>query len=288
MLLHAENFERIPIFGQKMARDLHARADEVVAAQESHDPDVSIIIRARNEAGTLEKLLRDIETQEFTGNVQKIVVDSGSADSTRAVAHRYGAEVVPIQPDDFSYPRALNRGYEAAGNPFVFSFVGHSLLSNIHTLRTAARWADTESFAGAYGISLPGGNATRTERVGALMLGVGAFLSTPANRVNEDAMGLMASNCCVVAKAAWEDVGGYDESYGAGGEDGALAREFLRNGLSVIREPALSVFHTHGLGPVNALKQLMAWRAMSEPRPFDQTELFNRRPDLSGGDYSTE
>jgi GT2 family glycosyltransferase len=86
----------------------------------------------------------------------------------------------------------------------------------------------------------------------------------------------MGANALVVNREAWSEVGGFDEAYGAGGEDGALGRAFLTAGHEVAFEPALAVHHTHGLGPINSLRQLWNWFHMGEPRDFKVADLSYR------------
>jgi glycosyltransferase involved in cell wall biosynthesis len=46
--------------------------------------------------------------------VEVILVDSGSTDATAAIAAQYGAKIVHIQPDEFTFGRSLNLGLAAA------------------------------------------------------------------------------------------------------------------------------------------------------------------------------
>ena len=85
----------------------------------------------------------------------------------------------------------------------------------------------------------------------------------------------------MIAKAAWEELGRFDERYETGGEDTALARSMLKDGMGIVQEPALSVHHSHGLGLSDSLKQLIhQQQTLRAPRQFKREELFERRPDL--------
>ena len=273
----------MPIIGERLNAALAARAGEVAtAAAGKDDPYVSVLIRSKHNPEALDGLLQDVvQGQEYEQNrLQLVLVDTDTTADTRALARTYGATLVPMRQADFSYPRALNAGFAAADHPYVFSFVDHSRLSNRQTLRVATRWHDTPAFAGAYGVALPDANATKTEWAGAVLLGVPKVLGAAALRATKPAMGLMAANCSLVAKEAWTAVGHYDETYGAGGEDGDFGKRLLAAGGVVIRDPALSVHHTHGLGPVNGFKQFLAWSRMGKPAPFDRSKLESYRPDL--------
>lgn len=282
LLLHEEALYRTPYYGARMAASLTLRATTVLNATDGRsDPNISVVIRTKNDEQNLELLFEDIEAQKerFFGEIETIVVDTESTDRTVQVAKSHGAEVVPIRQKDFSYPYSLNRGFEATSHPYVFSFVGHSNLSNVCTFSSVKAHTADGNLGGAYGTSLPNKNATIWERTGAVLLKAPNVLKQSV-QVAEDALGLMATNCCVVVRDAWEDVGGFDEMYGAGGEDGALGRAFLAQGYHVYIEPLLSVYHTHGLGPIGSLKQLLYWRSLTEPRPFDAAQLRSYRPEL--------
>jgi glycosyltransferase involved in cell wall biosynthesis len=90
----------------------------------SQTPVCSIIIRAYNEAEHIGKLLMGIQAQTVK-DVQIILVDSGSSDDTVAIARQYPVEVVNIRPEDFSFGRSLNTGFEHAKGEFVVMASAH-------------------------------------------------------------------------------------------------------------------------------------------------------------------
>ncbi len=73
----------------------------------------SLVVRAFNEEHHIGQLLEGVRRQTVT-DVQVILVDSGSTDATAAIAAEYGATVVHIQPEDFTFGRSLNIGVDAA------------------------------------------------------------------------------------------------------------------------------------------------------------------------------
>ena len=54
-----------------------------------------------------------------------ILVDSGSTDATVAIANRYPVKVISIQPEDFTFGRALNLGIENAAGEFIIIASAH-------------------------------------------------------------------------------------------------------------------------------------------------------------------
>jgi rhamnosyltransferase len=85
----------------------------------------SIAIRAYNESQHLGRLLTGI-AQQTCQDVETILVDSGSRDDTVAIARSFGAKIVHISPEDFTFGRALNRGIEAATREQVVIASAHA------------------------------------------------------------------------------------------------------------------------------------------------------------------
>ena len=78
----------------------------------------SLVIRAYNEARHLPRLLAGV-TQQTLKDVEIILVDSGSTDETVKIAESYGAKIVHLQPQEFTFGRSLNLGLQAATRELV-------------------------------------------------------------------------------------------------------------------------------------------------------------------------
>jgi glycosyltransferase involved in cell wall biosynthesis len=86
---------------------------------------VSIIIRAKNEEVPIARVLKTICGQTSVRLHEVIIVDSGSTDSTVAVARRFGATIVHIAPQQFTYGYALNFGIRHSSGEIVCSLSAH-------------------------------------------------------------------------------------------------------------------------------------------------------------------
>jgi glycosyltransferase involved in cell wall biosynthesis len=84
----------------------------------------SIVVRAYNEEEHIGRLLEGIRNQTVR-NVQVLLVDSGSTDATISIAVRYGAEVVHVHPEEFTFGRSLNLGIAAATRDLVVIASAH-------------------------------------------------------------------------------------------------------------------------------------------------------------------
>jgi len=86
----------------------------------------SIIIRAHNEERHIGRLLDGIKRQQTNGiAIETIVVDSGSTDSTVAIASMMGARICSITKAEFTFGHALNVGCQAASGDFLLFASAH-------------------------------------------------------------------------------------------------------------------------------------------------------------------
>jgi glycosyltransferase involved in cell wall biosynthesis len=84
----------------------------------------SIVIRAYNEEKHIGRLLEGINHQTVN-DVEIILVDSGSTDRTVSVAESFGARIVTISSDEFTFGRSLNFGVQAARRESVVIASAH-------------------------------------------------------------------------------------------------------------------------------------------------------------------
>jgi rhamnosyltransferase len=84
----------------------------------------SVAIRCYNEERHIGRLLTGI-MQQTLGEVETIVVDSGSADATLSIASRYPVRILHIRPEDFSFGRSLNMACEAATGKLIVIASAH-------------------------------------------------------------------------------------------------------------------------------------------------------------------
>ncbi|EUA10929.1 glycosyl transferase 2 family protein [Mycobacterium kansasii 732] len=284
-LLHPDLIGLIPFGGSLTTRLLNRRIEETLIDDPARDPRLSVVVRVFNEAAKLEKLFEDIDNQQFSSEIEVVVVDNGSSDRSPEVAKHYGAELVRLAQRDFTYPKSLNLGVQAASHAVVFVTVAHVRLSSRHNLHAGARhFSKNKDVAGAYGVVLPNEGASFVERFGALT-GMNQWLARPARPARRTGPGLLSATGAMISKSAWQELGGFDDRYQAGGEDTALGKSMLKSGYHIIQEPALTVHHSHGLGLKDSVKQgIHQLQILGEPKEFDRKKLLARRPDLRAGE----
>lgn len=86
------------------------------------DLPLSIVVRTLNAAPQFRELLAGLPRRKED---QLIVVDSGSTDGTLEIARGAGAEIVELEPRQFSYGRSLNVGFARARHPWVLALSSH-------------------------------------------------------------------------------------------------------------------------------------------------------------------
>lgn len=85
---------------------------------------ISVVIRAKNQAATLEFLLKNLDARYSEDIDEIIVIDNLSTDNSEQIATENNASFVTIQ--DFSYGGSANLAAQSAKNPIVVLFSAHS------------------------------------------------------------------------------------------------------------------------------------------------------------------
>ena len=240
---------------------------------------ISLVIRAWNEAPKLKALLEAIAAQDYTGSVELVVVDCGSTDGTLSIAKSAKAKIVHLAQAEFSYPKSLNIGIEAASNEVVAEMVAHALPIDKAWLSSGVRHLGDPSVAGVYAPVKAVPKASPAERAlydpgykWAKLQGV--------QEITKPGIGVFGATNIVLRRSLWEQHP-FDERYGAGGEDGEWATWVLEHGYKIICDPAFAVYHSHGLGSAGMAKQMAYWSSLGQPRSFNQEKLKEFRPDLT-------
>jgi len=198
-------------------------------------PDCSIVIRAYNEEQHIGRLLDGIQQQNMR-NLQIILVDSGSTDATVAIAQRYGAEVVHIQPQEFTFGRSLNLGLAQARAEFV-------VIASAHVYPVYPDWLERllEPFTDPQvALSYGKQRGTSTSKFSEHQVFRQWFPDAP--RIQPEVPFCNNANAAV-RKSVWQQHG-YDETLPAL-EDLAWARWAQQQGYKIQYVPEAEIVHVH-------------------------------------------
>jgi glycosyltransferase involved in cell wall biosynthesis len=199
-------------------------------------PEVSVVVTARNAAGTLPLLLEMLDKQTLDPERWELVlVDDQSTDGTAEIAEAHPRAVVIRAPEHVGLPRARNMGV-AAARAGIIAFTDSDCVPDTDWLeRGLARMPKTMDIL-AGGITIP---AAPDASIAALV-----DAATYLDQERYTKRGFGASANLWVRQDVFERVGGFNElleSYG--GEEEELCQRAIRHRATFVYAPEVHVTH---------------------------------------------
>jgi rhamnosyltransferase len=196
-------------------------------------PAASVIIRAKDEARSIGRVIEQIHSQELDdGAVEVIVVDSGSTDGTGEIARELGAAVIDIPAESFTFGGSLNTGCEAATAPLLVALSAHAFPPDAGWLARMLAAFEDPLVACAYGCP----NAPD----GSMLEGPVVQDEALARRFPYWGYGNPAGG---FRSELWRERPFRADMPGT--EDKEWAWHWLRRGMRAVIDPALAVEHDH-------------------------------------------
>ncbi len=286
-LFHQEALQRVPFVGGEMADRVQANAERVAATQQQQEyyPPVAVIVQTyANDVESLPGFLEELQAQDYPEEqVSVLIANHSSRDIAQNIdlgPNRAIMHIAPnsSEPNGYSLAAVMNLVMEfiemaSSETDLFLSSVSHARFSSNQVLTAAALASREEGFGCAYGTSLPAANASWSERIGAVLLGANRRLDPTDGLIVSDYTGLGAG---AFESSAWSKTAlqlamsqgehrFFDEQYAAGGADGNAVRLLLEGGYGVYQESAMSMLHTHGLNPLQTIRQALYWRQLNTP-----------------------
>ncbi|MBD3245686.1 MAG: glycosyltransferase [Candidatus Omnitrophica bacterium] len=210
---------------------------------------VSVVIRNRNEARYLEKILYALSLQRVPPD-EIIVVDNASEDNSAEVAARAQAKLVSIDTKTFTYGRALNRGIREASGEICVVLSAHTLPVGRNFIEECLVPFEDERIAGVRCVH------------GAKQRDLEEWISPQVLRSPVDPEKVIAygPGCgYAIRRSVWQEIP-FEEDLEMI-EDKAWAWEVLRNGYHIYS--ACPAVYTH-IRPRRTLEKI--WRTNQEGR----------------------
>jgi glycosyltransferase involved in cell wall biosynthesis len=237
----------------------------------------SVAIPVRNGAALLPALLAAIRRQKVDGELDIVVVDSGSTDGSAALCERAGARVERIPPDAFSHGGTRNRLMELARGDRVAFLTQDALPAHDAWLAALTAGFSGEDVGLVCGPYLPTPDASAMVRreleewfatIPPVARGPVGVKPAPGPHT------FYSSANGAVSRAAWERVPFRDVPYA---EDQRLAVDMLNAGFTKAYVAGAAVIHSHDYPPLErfrrwfdefrALREVYDFRAPLAPRP---------------------
>ncbi|MEW6053868.1 MAG: glycosyltransferase [Nitrospirota bacterium] len=118
-------------------------------------PQISIIIRTKNEEDSVGMTLQGIFRQKGDLSPEVLVIDSGSTDRTLEIAGTYPVKIITIPPSDFTYGHALNRGIRESSGKIACLLSAHSVPEGTEWLAELVKPITGGTAHATYGRQIP-------------------------------------------------------------------------------------------------------------------------------------
>ena len=118
---------------------------------------ISIVIRVRNAENDLQRCLNGLREQELPDRhkLEIIVVDNESKDNSVEIASRFGAIIVPLATQDFTWGKALNCGITKTTGAIVLILSADAYPANKNWVSEMTHPFENINVAAVYGRQMP-------------------------------------------------------------------------------------------------------------------------------------
>jgi len=206
--------------------------------------DASIILLTKNGGEGFATLLQRLFSQNFDGNYEIIVIDSGSTDGTPEIAQSFPVKIVLIKPEDFHHGRTRNSGAEQAGGRILVYITQDALPLHEHWLHKLTKDLENPQVAMVVGRQIPWQTTKPPEKF---------FYSYyfPEHRIEvlRDASDYYRDNMFIsnvnsaIKRDVWQQFKFSEDIVLA--EDKEFARRILHAGWKIVYQPDAVVYHAH-------------------------------------------
>lgn len=206
--------------------------------------DASIIVLTKNAGAGFATLLRSLLSQKFDGSYEVCIVDSGSTDSTMAVARSFPTKITRIKPDDFHHGRTRNLGAELANGGILVYITQDALPLTDNWLQELTEDLQEPQVAMVVGRQIPWPDTKPPEK-----FFYGYYFPEQKIEVVRDASDYCRDNMFIsnansaIKRDVWQEFKFSEDVVLA--EDKEFAKRVLLAGWKVVYRPDAAVYHAH-------------------------------------------
>jgi O-antigen biosynthesis protein len=205
---------------------------------------VSVVIPVKDGERHLERLLSAVRAE---GDLEVLVIDSGSRDRSHEIVRAAGAELVEIRPEEFGHGRTRNLGAEGTSGDLICFLTQDAVPAEGWLAAYREAFELDERVGAAYGPHLPWPDTSPmiARELTEFFAGM-APDGRPALQRRGELAFLSNVNACY-ARDCWAELRFPDLDYA---EDQAFGAAMLEAGWVKVFHPGAGVFHAHDYGPV--------------------------------------
>jgi len=214
---------------------------------------VTVVVPVKDGERYLGELLRAVFDQAgAVARLDVLVVDSGSADGSAAIARAAGAEVLEIAPEEFGHGRTRNLAAERATGEIV-AFLTQDATPVPGWLAAIAAGFDADPDVGAvYGphLARPDTSPMIARELAEFFAGHGPADGPTIQRAGDEPY--LSNVNAAYRRDVWAELRFDDVPYS---EDQAFARALLAAGYAKAFHPDAAVLHAHDYPPVDFMRR---------------------------------
>jgi rhamnosyltransferase len=214
---------------------------------------ISIVIPTLNGGPLFRELLARLTEQVFNGQLEIVVVDSGSTDGTVEVARKYGATVETIAPRTFNHGLTRDHGIRISSGDIVILMTQDAVPGDNSLIANLIAPFDDPRVAGAYARQVPRADADifTTRALNNWMTGrLAPEVRWIRDSEEYEALSPMGKYlfcnfdnvCSAIRRSVWEFFPFQDNDFG---EDIAWSKRVLEAGWKIAYQPSAFVVHSH-------------------------------------------
>lgn len=231
-------------------------------------PEVSIIIRTKNEEDWIKPCLQSIRNQIYKGSYEIILVDNGSKDATVKVSKEYVVDKI-VRIKNFLPGLAINQGIKASSGKKIIILSAHCIPKGRKWLSDLTSSLNDKKLAGVYAKQIPLPYTSPDDSRDLLMT---FGLETRIQK--KDFMFHNAHS--IIWREVWEKIPFDTKTKNI--EDRIWGKEVIDLGYHIKYDPKPQVFHHHGLhqhGSNTSFRAVNISRVIRDMEGLDSQELPN-------------